>query len=74
MRVTPPGGRIVLCGDQGPTGTTLSVVDSGPGLGLSTAQRLCDRMGGTLSASPAAPTGTVMTVRLAVREPEDFGA
>ena len=36
----------------------------GTGLGLSIAQRLCARMGGTLTASPVAPTGTVLAVRL----------
>ena len=47
----------------------------GTGLGLSIAQRLCERMGGSLTASPGQPTGTVMTVRLGgVREPEDLGA
>jgi len=36
----------------------------GTGLGLSIAQRLCARMGGTLTASAIAPTGTVLAVRL----------
>lgn len=36
----------------------------GTGLGLSIAHRLCERMGGTLTAAPARPTGTVMAVRL----------
>jgi two-component system sensor histidine kinase BaeS len=39
----------------------------GTGLGLSIAQRLCERMGGKLTASPGAPTGTVMTLRLPTR-------
>ena len=36
----------------------------GTGLGLSIAQRLCARMGGTLTAAPVVPHGTVMAVRL----------
>jgi two-component system, OmpR family, sensor kinase len=43
----------------------------GTGLGLSIAQRLCERMGGALVATPALPTGTVMTVRI---ERPPFGA
>ncbi len=39
----------------------------GTGLGLSIAHRLCERMGGTLTASPGAPTGTVMAFRLGSR-------
>jgi two-component system sensor histidine kinase BaeS len=47
----------------------------GTGLGLSIAQRLCERMGGTLTASAARPTGTVMTVRLGGDgRPESLGA
>jgi two-component system sensor histidine kinase BaeS len=36
----------------------------GTGLGLSIAHRLCERMGGSLTATPGAPTGTVLTLRL----------
>jgi two-component system, OmpR family, sensor kinase len=36
----------------------------GTGLGLSIAHRLCERMGGTLTAAPNEPTGTRMTVHL----------
>ncbi|WP_183408265.1 sensor histidine kinase [Nocardioides pocheonensis] len=47
----------------------------GTGLGLSIAQRLCERMGGSLTASAGDPTGTVMTVRFdAVRGPGTLGA
>jgi len=92
MRVTPAGGRVVIRAEQDAASTTLSVTDTGPGLGpdeyeraferaflrdryaahravgtglgLSIADRLCRRMGGTLTASPGTPTGTVMAVRL----------
>jgi two-component system OmpR family sensor kinase len=43
----------------------------GTGLGLSIAQRLCERMGGSLTASRNVPSGTVMAVRL---RPEGRGA
>jgi two-component system OmpR family sensor kinase len=43
----------------------------GTGLGLSIAHRLCERMGGSLTAAPGVPNGTVMTVRLGV---PGFGA
>ncbi|HET6167096.1 MAG TPA: HAMP domain-containing sensor histidine kinase [Marmoricola sp.] len=43
----------------------------GTGLGLSIAQRLCTRMGGTLTARPGPTAGTVMVVRL---EQERVGA
>ncbi|MGY2877049.1 two-component system, OmpR family, sensor kinase [Marmoricola sp. URHA0025 HA25] len=36
----------------------------GTGLGLSIAHRLCERMGGTLTAAPNEPAGTRMTVHL----------
>jgi two-component system sensor histidine kinase BaeS len=36
----------------------------GTGLGLSIAHRLCQRMGGSLTAAPGSPTGTVLTLRL----------
>jgi len=39
----------------------------GTGLGLSIAQRLCTRMGGTLTAMPGVPVGTVVVVRLPAR-------
>jgi two-component system sensor histidine kinase BaeS len=40
----------------------------GTGLGLSIAHRLCERMGGTLEASPNDPTGTRMRVQLSAAE------
>jgi len=47
----------------------------GTGLGLSIAHRLCERMGGTLTAAPGEPAGTVMTLRLdTVQGPMTTGA
>jgi two-component system OmpR family sensor kinase len=92
LRATPEEGTVALSAVHDPSGTTLSVADSGPGLepgdherafergylreryaahrsvgtglGLSIAQRLAQRMGGTLRAFPGEPVGTVISLHL----------